>query len=49
MQKTLLNISNFIIDIDTVNPRIGFYNIENKQVCFFFGFFQIYYYRKWKW
>lgn len=40
MQKTLLNISNFIIDIDTVNPRIGFYNIENKQVCFFFGFFK---------
>lgn len=49
MQKTILNISNFIIDIDTVNPRIGFYNIENKKVCFFLWIFQIYYYRKWKW
>lgn len=48
MQKSILNRSKFIIDIDTVNPKIGFYNIDNRKIYIFLGFIQIYYYKKWK-
>lgn len=46
MQKTILNKLRFIIDIDTVNPRIGFYNVDNRKICIFLWFVQIYYYKK---
>ena len=49
MQKTIINKSRFIIDIDTVNSRTGFYNVDNEKICIFLGHIQIYYYKKRKW
>ena len=40
MQKTILNKPLIVIDIDTVNLRKGFYIIENKKVCIFWGLFR---------
>ena len=43
MQKQLLNKGRFILDIDTINPKFGLYNVCGKR-CIFLGIIQIYYF-----